>query len=166
MTNIEWIIELEDYPLYFISNLGKAYSLRNSNKGERKELKELKLGNNGNGYLFISAFISIEKRKKLYIHRIVAKTFLKRVKGKNIVDHINRNTLDNRVENLRWVDGRGNMINCKLSKNNKSGVTGVSFNKQRNNWRARINIEIQKEKSCSFKNKEDAISWRKKMETK
>jgi hypothetical protein len=164
MTNIEWIIELENHPLYFVSNLGKAYSLKNNKWGERKELKELKLGKNKGGYLYFVS--SGRKCENVYIHRIVAETFLKRVKGKNIVDHINRNKLDNRVENLRWTDNRGNMINSKLRKGNKSGVKGVVYNKKNNSWDGLINIEKRKTTSRSFKTKEDAISWRKEMEKK
>ena len=42
----------------------------------------------------------------------VAKLFIpKPSKSKYIVDHINRNRIDNRVVNLRWVDHSENMIN-------------------------------------------------------
>jgi hypothetical protein len=40
---------------------------------------------------------------KKNVHRIIAETFLEPVEGKNYVDHINADTKDNRVENLRWV---------------------------------------------------------------
>jgi len=44
-----------------------------------------------------------------------------------VVDHINRNSFDNRRENLRIVSYRENNINCSKSKNNTSGRTGVYF---------------------------------------
>lgn len=40
---------------------------------------------------------------KKNVHRIIAETFLEPVEGKDYVDHINANTRDNSVENLRWV---------------------------------------------------------------
>lgn len=40
---------------------------------------------------------------KRNVHRLIAETFLEPVEGKDYVDHINADTRDNRVENLRWV---------------------------------------------------------------
>ena len=40
---------------------------------------------------------------KRNVHRLIAETFLEPVDGKDYVDHINADTKDNRVENLRWV---------------------------------------------------------------
>lgn len=41
------------------------------------------------------------------------------------IDHINGDTLDNRICNLRIVDNRTNCWNQAKRKTNKSGVTGV-----------------------------------------
>ena len=51
----------------------------------------------------------------------------------DLVDHINRNKLDNRKENLRNVTKRQNMLNRNdVISTNTSGYTGVSFNKRTN----------------------------------
>lgn len=56
-------------------------------------------------------FLNINK-KKCYIHRLVAELFIeKENEDYNIVDHINGNRQDNRVENLRWTDAKGNANN-------------------------------------------------------
>ena len=56
--------------------------------------------------------VSIPKRKDLkQVHRIVAETFIDNPRGCREVDHINRDKLDNRVENLRWVTHEENMVN-------------------------------------------------------
>ena len=44
-----------------------------------------------------------------------------------IVDHINRNTLDNRVQNLRVVSAQENRMNTGPSRGNKSGYKGVVY---------------------------------------
>lgn len=56
------------------------------------------------------------------------------------VDHINLDTLDNRLCNLRICTHQQNQCNQPRQKNNTSGVTGVSFYKPRGKYRARIKI--------------------------
>lgn len=59
------------------------------------------------------------------------------------VDHANTDTLDNRLCNLRICTHQQNQMNQPLQKNNTSGITGVSFYKPRNKFRARIKIQQQ-----------------------
>jgi len=54
------------------------------------------------------------------------------------IDHINQIRNDNEIKNLREVTRFCNMQNQKVNINNASGVTGVTWNKQRNKWRAHI----------------------------
>ena len=54
------------------------------------------------------------------------------------VDHINRISTDNRIDNLRPVTKAQNQQNHGIPKNNKSGYLGVSWDKARNKWSACI----------------------------
>lgn len=56
------------------------------------------------------------------------------------VDHKNRNKLDNREENLRFVQGGGNEQNKDKIKSNTSGYKGVVFHKRAGKWQAQIMI--------------------------
>ena len=58
-----------------------------------------------------------------------------------VVDHINRNTLDNRKCNLRIVPQGDNARNRGVSSSNKSGVTGVHWNKEMKAWIATRSIK-------------------------
>jgi hypothetical protein len=50
------------------------------------------------------------------------------------LDHINGDTTDNRIENLRQANNAENLRNTKKPVHNTSGVKGVSWNKQKQKW--------------------------------
>lgn len=54
-----------------------------------------------------------------------------------VIDHIDLNKTNNRVENLRIVTNRENCANNKVSRN-KTGFVGVSYIKKINKWIAVI----------------------------
>jgi hypothetical protein len=87
----------------------------------------------------------------IYMHR-----FILGVDNKSEVDHINCDTLDNRRENLRKSSRSLNMANTKLRVTNKSGIKGVSFDKNRNKWSAEITVNYKKIHLGRFYNKLDA----------
>lgn len=53
------------------------------------------------------------KDKKLYIHRLVAETFIPNPEHKPFIDHINQIRNDNNIENLRWATVAENGYNRK-----------------------------------------------------
>ena len=57
------------------------------------------------------------------------------------IDHINRIKTDNRIANLRDVDGSINQLNNGLRKHNSSGATGVMKDTRSNKWEAQIIFE-------------------------
>ena len=82
------------------------------------------------------------------------------------IDHINGNRIDNRLINLREADQLENMKNVCIQKSNTSGFVGVSWNKAKNAWDARIECNKKIYRLGRFKNKEDAIRARKDAEVK
>ena len=54
------------------------------------------------------------------------------------IDHVNRDTLDNRRENLRVATRRQNMANTSKGPRNTSGFKGVSSDRARGTFRATI----------------------------
>lgn len=70
------------------------------------------------------------------------------------VDHINRNPLDNRKENLRLCTRVQNEMNKPVKKACKSGLKGVRL--VRNSWVARTRVNGKFLHIGCFKTKEDA----------
>lgn len=91
---------IEDYPNYQISNLG--------NVKNTKADTILKPYNTKSGYLHIDLF-NENGRKTFTVHRLVASTFLDNPNNHPIINHINENKTDNRVENLEWCDSKYNI---------------------------------------------------------
>ncbi len=82
------------------------------------------------------------------------------------IDHINRNTLDDRKVNLRFANQSLNGFNQKIPKHNTSGVVGVIWDKFRNKWRSEIMYKDKHYYLGRYDNFDDAVTARKKGELK
>jgi len=103
-------------------------------------------------------FTQLPKSKKhLYLH----KHLIKHTKHFDI-DHKNGNGLDNRRSNLRIVSRQHNLFNCRVRKNNTSGITGVYWDKSHKKWYARISFNGKVVTLGWHKEKEEAIKLRNK----
>lgn len=96
---------------------------------------------NGRGYAIAT------DDSKVSLHRLVMGS------PKASVDHANGNKLDNRRENLRVCNQSQNCANSQLSKNNKSGYKGVSWNKALRKWHAYIMVNRKKKHLGYFSDK-------------
>lgn len=93
-----------------------------------------KEGQKVKGY-FSQGYLNTRVNNKSYrYHRLVYTYFFDT--PKKHVDHIDGNTLNNRIKNLRQVCPSQNVGNTKLSKRNKSGARGVSFYSKK--WTCRL----------------------------
>lgn len=96
----------------------------------------------------------------LLAHRIIyAIVYGEMPKGE--IDHINKNRMDNRIENLRDVSRSENMHNYKKPETNTSGFIGVSWYAPTQKWCAYINVDYQRIYLGYFENFEDAVEARK-----
>ena len=128
---------------YKVSDLGNVFSVRNSTI--------LKLDNRG-GYKRIKINIG-NGIKKYGVHQLVAMAFLgHRPDGTNkvVVDHINNNKLDNRLENLRLISNRQNLSR----RGGASKYVGVS--KFRNKWMSTIRVNGKLEYLGLYQTEENA----------
>jgi hypothetical protein len=72
------------------------------------------------------------------------------------IDHINGNSFDNRIENLREANQSLNTANSVISKANTSGYKGVVWRKDTNKWMAQISKNKKHYNLGSFEKIEDA----------
>ena len=91
------------------------------------------------GYKNLQGYIIIKINKKMYpAHRLVCLYVYGYLP--KIIDHINGIKDDNRIINLRPATSSQNQWNRKLSKNNTSGIKGVTWNTHTNKWLAQTTI--------------------------
>lgn len=76
-----------------------------------------------------------------------------------VVDHINGNTLDNRLSNLRIVTVRQNGCNRIDQREGKtsSRYPGVYWNKQKRKWQAQIKFGVRKKYLGRYDSQEEAF---------
>ena len=73
--------------------------------------------------------IRFHTQKYRLLHRLLALAYIPNPENKGFVDHINRDRLDNRLENLRWATSCENNQNHSIQKNNKLQEQYISIKK-------------------------------------
>jgi len=96
--------------------------------------------------------------------RISLHRFIMNTEENETIDHINHVVYDNRKNNLRICTDHQNVCNKKIAINNKSGKTGVYWDKNR--WRSFIFYNGKTINLGSYTNFEDAVNVRKEAEQK
>ena len=80
------------------------------------------------------------KRELHYVHKLVAHEWVLNQSNKQWVDQIDNQRSNNHWENLRFVSCSENSMNRTKRGNTSSIYKGVCFEKRRNLWMARINV--------------------------
>ena len=142
--------------LYQVSNLCRIKSLKYRNH------RILKQCDNGEGYLQVCLYKN-KKKRMFKVHRLVGISFIENPNNYPLIDHINRDRTDNRIENLRWCNYSTNNFN-KFKKGHIHITTSNTyqtycyFNKKiyyksyKTKEEAEEHIELYKELQNIFKN--------------
>ena len=117
------------------------------------EFEELKQNKHKCGYFVVCLYCE-GKQKTFSVHQLLAITFLDHIPNGNTfeVDHINKNKLDNRLENLRVISHRKNNSICW----DRNLPTGVYYRKDRKKYQSKIYIKGKTKYLGSFNTPEEA----------
>lgn len=113
---------------------------------------------NGKNYIYIGI------KGRVYLAHRIAWFLTYEVWPEQEIDHINKNTCDNRLQNLRLATRTQNNQNRKKFSNNSSGHTGIRWHKKDQLWNAYIGVDKKLIFLGGYQIIEDAISARKKAE--
>lgn len=118
--------------LYQASNWGRIKSLKKDvikkNQGcHHYKERILKGWNHNTGYLAVTL-----NGKKYLVHRIVAMTFIENPNNYPIINHIDGNKKNNKIENLEWCTYEHNLHEAI-----KLGLIHIKYNSKENRIRAK-----------------------------
>src|SRR5690625_7858572 len=98
--------------IYEVSSLGRVRSkdrkVWNGRVYYDKKGRILKQSKTTTGYWKVELYKNRKKKSKK-VHRLVAKSFIPRVKGKELINHKDGDPLNNKVSNLEWCNQSENM---------------------------------------------------------
>ncbi len=101
MSEVETFVKIDGFEEYEVSNLGKVRNMKNG--------RILKPYLNQSGYLR-HCLCENNKRKYLFLHKIIATAFIDNPEEKPCVNHIDENKLNNDLSNLEWCTVKENNI--------------------------------------------------------
>ena len=134
-----FVEDMNEYPGYAIHSNG---SVENTATG-----RILKPIINNWGYHIVN-IVNLKNRdgnyKIVYVHKLVARYFIKNPNNKPITDHIDRDPTNNDYRNLRWATVSQNNRNKSKQSNNTSGHIGVCWDKKANKWHVQIKVNGKK----------------------
>jgi hypothetical protein len=104
---------------------------------------------------YLGTFDGKKKYKKIRMHRLIMELIKGReLKKEEFIDHINHDTLDNQIENIRIVSNRTNQTNRVHQGSSK--YPGVCWHKQHKKWEAYIVINKIKKHLGLFDDENEA----------
>jgi len=125
--------DIDGYENYMVSSKGRVM-----NKASGKILKS---GVEGSGYEVVN-LCNESGMHPQHVHKLVASAFLAKTdEDQQDIDHCDRNKINNKITNLRYLNRSENSRSTSKRSNAVSRYKGVCYDKIRKKWKARIQVE-------------------------
>jgi len=118
----------QDWENYFQVDRNSSSGIMRVNCEIINDKESLNIGyrhfeNNGNAKAWQISF----QGKQYYVHRIIWVLINGSISPEMVIDHLDGNPFNNKIENLSLKSTAGNMKNQKKYSNNTTGITGVKL---------------------------------------
>lgn len=102
---------IPEWPLYEVSNFGRIRSYHTRRNAKKGSVNILKLRQNRFGYYWIGLIRpGLRRQKCIFVHRLVAITFIGPKPVGFQIDHVDGIKSNNRVDNLKYVTQSENIL--------------------------------------------------------
>lgn len=151
---------IPDLLYYEVSNLGNIRSFKGRKNTKLLTPRDIKVAIRGirykRRYFHTSNKKYSDKEINFKISRLVWEVFVGPIPDKYIIDHIDRNSLNDSLDNLRLATLSQNVFNSKRYSSHKNIHRGICYRKSRNKWEASLNVDKKKRYLGLFKSFEEA----------
>lgn len=118
----EWrdVVGYEDY--YMVSNFGRIININTiiedklRNRTKKQTLLKTRIDNRNSKYYYTVRLYKNKNSNIKYVHRLIAEAFIPNPECLPEIDHIDRNGLNNNINNLRWCNHKDNQNNINTKK--------------------------------------------------
>jgi hypothetical protein len=139
---------------YQVSNLGNVRNMRSGRVLKpRSQLMK-------SGYVRYEVNLALNggKQKNYKMHLLVARAFIPNPENRTEIDHIDRNTANNAVSNLRWSTRSEQALNTRTRNDNQLGEKNIHY--RRGVAKPYFVSGVKFEGSHFFATLEEAIAYR------